>query len=325
MKAITISSTGGYDKLVIVEAADPKPGPEEVLVDIAYAGCNWADTQIRQGVYSHPVVYPIIPGYEISGTVSKLGAHVKGVNIGDRVAAIVERGGYAQKCTVPKIGLIRLPESIGLDIGAAFPIQSLTAYQMLFNIFRLKPGDTVLVHAIGGGVGLFCTQLAVKAGARVIGTVGTQGKEKRPLEYGASSVVFTKSEDFVSVALESTGGMGVDLAIDSLGGSTLDRTFAAVRVLGHIISIGEAEGAPRNNIRERLMERSQTFTRLSLGKINPSSREWRGGIEHLVAWIEQGQLKAPIEGVFPFHQSGAMHERLESRRVSGKLLLKIGD
>jgi len=324
MKAIVIATPGGHDRLVIADAPDPEPGAGEVVVDVAYAGCNWGDTQIRMGTYSHPVAYPIVPGYEISGTVARLGPGVAGVKRGDRVAAMVGRGGYAEKCAVPAGGLIRLPDAIGLDVGAAFPIQAATAYHILFTIFHLKPGDTVLVHAIGGGVGLFCTQLAVKAGARVIGTVGTPGKEKRPLAYGAAKVIVAGSEPFESAALAFTGGRGVDLAIDSLGGDTLDRTFAAVRVLGHIVSIGEAEGAPANNIRERLMARSQTFTRLSLGTLDPTSQDWRDGIAYLLGGIQAGWLKVPIEGVFPFDRSGAMHRRIESRLVSGKLLLKIG-
>jgi NADPH2:quinone reductase len=308
VKAVVISSTGGYDKLVVTDIADPIPGDEEVVVDVAYAGCNWGDTQIRFGTYSFPITYPIVPGYEISGTVAVLGRNVSGVKVGDRVAAIVARGGYAQKCAIPVNSLIQLPDRIPLEVGAAFPIQAATAYHMLFTIFNLKPNDAVLVQAIGGGVGLFCTQLAVHIGARVIGTVGTPGKERRALEYGASQVILTKTQEFESAVLALTGDRGVDLAIDSLGGSTLDRTFNVVRVLGHIISIGEAEGTPLNNIRERLMERSQTFTRLSLGKLDPTSRAWRDGIDYLLAGIQLGWLKVPIEGVFPFDRVGAMHQ-----------------
>jgi NADPH2:quinone reductase len=121
-----------------------------------------------------------------------------------------------------------------------------------------------------------------------------------------------------------SGGKGVDLAIDSLGGKTLDRSFAAVRAVGHLISIGEAEGAPLNNIRERLMERSQTFTRFSFGKFDPTSQAWHDGIAYLVRAIVDRWLKVPIEATFPFDQSAAMHQRLESRQASGKLLLAVG-
>ena len=154
--------------------------------------------------------------------------------------------------SLPANMLMRLPEGIPFDVGAALTVQPLTGYHMLHTIYGIEPGETVLINAIGGGVGLFTTQLAVKAGARVVGTVGTPGKEKRALEYGAERVAVTRNEDFEQAVLEFTGGRGVDLAIDSLGATMLDRTFNVVRKLGHIISIGEAEGQPFKNIRERI-------------------------------------------------------------------------
>jgi NADPH2:quinone reductase len=323
MKAVVVANPGGYDKLVITEVADPLPVKGEVIVSVSIAGCNWGDTQMRSGTYSFPVKYPIIPGYEVAGIVTALGPDVRGVALGDRVAALLPSGGYAQKCLAPADMLIALPRQIELTTAAAFPIQAITAYHMLFTVAHLRPGDTVLVHAIGGGVGLYCTQLAVRAGARVIGTVGTLDKEKLAHAYGAEKVVVGGSEDFVAAALALTGGKGVDLLIDSLGGKTLDRSFAAVRVLGHLISIGEAEGAPLDNIRQRLMERSQTFTRFSLGKLDPTTTVWRDAIAYLLRAITDGWLKVPIEAIFPFDQSAVMHERLESRHASGKLLLAV--
>ncbi len=325
MKAIRIESPGGGDKLAPVDMPDPRPGPGQVLIDVAYAGCNWADTQIRRGAYSFPVAYPLVPGYEVSGTVAAIGEDVADVKPGDRVAALLAGGGYAQRCIAARAMLIPLPAAVGLDVAAAFPIQALTAYHMLRTVARIGRGDTVLVHAVGGGVGLYCTQLAVHAGARVIGTVGTRGKERRALDYGAAKVIVANDEDFVAVSLAMTGGKGVDLVIDSLAGETLDRSFGAARALGHLISLGEAEGAPRGNIRERLMERSQTFTRFSLGKLDPTAAYWRRGVDDLLAGIIAGWLKVPIEGVFPFDQADAMHARLESRQVSGKLLLAVNE
>ncbi|MGE4064796.1 MAG: zinc-binding alcohol dehydrogenase family protein [Rhodospirillaceae bacterium] len=324
MKAIVIQQPGGIEQLAVVERPDPQPGAGEVLVDVAYAGLNWADTQIRTGIYPHPFTYPLVPGFEISGTIAGLGAGVTGLKVGDRVCGFVEKGGgYAEKCVAPASVMIPLPAEVGFDVGAAFPIQALTAYHMMFTIYRLKRGDTVLINAIGGGVGLFCTQLAVHAGARVIGTVGTPGKEKKPLEYGAERVVLTSAENFEDAVLAFTGGKGVDLALDSLGAKTLDRTFGVVRKLGHIISIGEAEGLPYNNIRERILPRSQTFTRMHLGHIDPASQAWRDGVDHVMQGLRDGWLDVPIAGVFPFDQSGEMHRRIESRQVAGKLILKV--
>ena len=324
MKAVVIHDKGGPDQLVLADMPDPVPGPGEVVIDTAYAGCNWADTQVRQGIYPHPMVYPLVMGFEVSGTVSKLGSGVTNVKVGDRVSTFPEKGGgYAEKCVAGAVGLIKLPDSVSLDVGAAFPITALTAYHMLHTIHgRLKPGSTVLVSAIGGGVGLAVTQLAVHAGVKVIGTTGTAGKEKRPLDYGASRVINYATEDFEKAVLDFTGGWGVDLAIDSYGASMLDRVFGVVRPLGHIISIGEAEGQPFKNIRERILPRSQTFTRLHLGHVDQSSPEWDAGVAHCLKGLSECWLTVPIEGVVPLARAADMHRRLEGRQVAGKLLLK---
>ena len=324
MKAVVIHAPGAPEQLVIAEVPEPDPGPGEVLVDVAFAGCNWADTQIRTGIYPHARTYPLVLGLEVAGTVAKLGPGVSGVKIGERVAAFLEQGGaYAQKAVVAANMLMRLPDSIPFDVGAALTVQPLTGYHMLHTIYRLKPGDTVLINAVGGGVGLFTTQLAVHAGARVIGTVGTPGKEKLALAYGAERVVVTPNEDFEHAVLEFTDGRGVDLAIDSLGATMLDRTFNVVCKLGHIISIGEAEGQPFKNIRERILPRSQTFTRLHLGHVDHASPEWQTGVDHVLAGIAEGWLKVPIEAVFSLDQAADMHRQLEGRHVAGKLLLRL--
>ena len=155
MKAVVIHATGGPEQLTLADMPDPVPGPGEVLLDVAYAGCNWADTQVRIGIYPHPMTYPMILGFEVSGTVAALGPGVGGVTVGDRVAVFPDKGGaYAEKCVASAAGLIKLPDKVGLDVGAAFPIQALTAYHMLFTVYKLRRGDTVLVNAVGGGVGL---------------------------------------------------------------------------------------------------------------------------------------------------------------------------
>ena len=325
MKAVVIHAPGNPDQLVMAELPEPVPGPGEVLVDVAFAGCNWADTQIRTGIYPHARSYPLVLGLEISGTVSKLGPGVGGVTIGDRVAAFLEQGGaYAEKAVVAANMLMPLPEAIAFDVGAALTVQPLTGYHMLHTIYGIAPGETVLINAIGGGVGLFTTQLAVKAGARVIGTVGTPGKEKRALEYGAERVVVTTNEDFEQAVLAFTNGRGVDLAIDSLGATMLDRTFNVVRKLGHIISIGEAEGPPLKNIRERILPRSQTFTRLHIGHVDPDSRAWKDSLPYITSGVLDGWLKVPIAGVFPMEKAAEMHHHIELRKAAGKLVLAIG-
>jgi NADPH2:quinone reductase len=308
VKAVVIHAPGAPEQLVMADVPEPAPGPGEVLVDVAFAGCNWADTQIRTGIYPHARTYPLVLGLEIAGTVAKLGPGVTGVKIGERVAAFLEQGGaYAEKAVVAANMLMRLPDGIPFDVGAALTVQPLTGYHMLYTIYGIEPGETVLI----------------KAGARVIGTVGTPGKETRALEYGAERVVVTRNEDFERAVLEFTGGRGVDLAIDSLGATMLDRTFNVVRKLGHIISIGEAEGQPFKNIRERILPRSQTFTRLHIGHVDAESEAWKDSLTYIPRGVIEGWLKVPIAGTFPMEEAAAMHRYLESRQAAGKLVLEI--
>lgn len=324
MRAIVITQPGNGENLVLRHEPEPVPHEGEVLVDVAFAGCNYADSQIAKGNYAHPKGYPLIGGVELSGRVAALGPGVEGFAFGDRVAAIVEDGGaFAERCVVPAARTIRLPDDVGLDVGAALPIQAFTAWHMLHNVSRTQPGDVLLVHAIGGGVGLHLTQLATRAGAHVIGTVGTRGKEARPLAYGAVKVVNREDEDFVAAALALTEGRGVDKVLDSTGGTILDRSFDAIRKLGHVVSIGEAEGRPLPTLWERLVRKSLTYTRMHLGHVDFHGDAWRRSVAQILGGVQEGWLKVDIEGVFPLESAAAMLSRHQSRQVSGKLLLAI--
>jgi NADPH2:quinone reductase len=324
MRAIVITEPGFLENLKATEAPAPEPTRGEVLVDTAYCGCNFADTMIARGTYPHPKGYPLVGGLEVSGRIAALGPDVHGVAVGDSVAAFLEdAGGFADQCVVPAERLIAIPRGMGLDVAASFPIQALTAWHLLHNVSVTKPGDVILLHAIGGGLGLIATQLAVRAGAMVIGTVGTRGKEKRALEFGAAKVVNREEEDFVAAVMAFTGGKGVDKIVDSTGASILDRSFATIRKLGHVVSFGEAEGRPFPNLWERLVSKSLTFTRFHLGHADLASAIWRRGVDEVVGGIMAGALRVPIEETFPFEKAGAMLERLASRQVSGKLILAV--
>lgn len=323
MRAIIMEKTGPADVLQLRSVDDPVAAPHQVIVDVAYCGCNWADTQVRAGIYPHPMQYPMILGFEVSGVISAVGSAVSKFAVGDRVCAIGGAGGYAERVALDEQDVTLLPDTIALDIAAAFPIQALTAYHMLHSVYRVRPGDTVLCHAIGGGVGLHVAQLARIAGARVLGTVGTAGKEVLPLSLGAERVVNNREEDFVAAAHAFTGGAGIDLAIDSLGATTLDRTYDAMRNLGHVINIGEAEGEPFTNIRERILPKSLTFTRFHLKHILPAWPMWTAGYRAVIDAITSGALQVPIVERFALADAAEMHRRLESRSVSGKLLLAV--
>lgn len=324
MRAVVITAPGVENNLKIGVEPKPDPSPGHVLVDVAYGGCNFADTMIVKGIYPHPKGYPLVGGLEISGHVAAVGPGVDGVKAGDRVAAFLEEaGGFADQCVVPVERLIPIPPKMGLDVAAAFPIQALTSWHLLHTVSTTRPGDVILIHAIGGGVGLFLTQIAVRAGATVIGTVGTKGKEKRALEFGAARVVNREEEDFAAAVMAFTKSKGVDKIVDSTGASILDRSFAVVRRLGHVVSFGEAEGKPFSNLWERLVTKSLTFTRFHLGHMDLASEAWRKGVDEVVGRIMSGALKVPIEEIFPFEKAGAMLDRLASRQVAGKLLLAV--
>lgn len=321
MKAVVLYRTGGPEELRVEVIDSPHPGPGEVTIDVVFAGCNWADIQIRQGLYPHTQELPFIPGFEVAGVVTELGEGADPSLLGRRVAAIVPGAGYAQKVLSSVEGLIMVPDAMTFEQAAAFPIQALTAYHMLHTVFQIKEGDIILCHAIGGGLGQYVTAIGRSRGARVFGTVGTPGKEAAPLALGAEYVVQTRTEDFVQTVLDMTGGYGVDLVIDSLGASTLDRSFELLRPLGHVISIGEAEGLPFSNLRERLLPKSLTFTRFHLGHVDVSSVAWQTGVDKVTTMISDGSLTVPVQRTYAIDKAAEMHRALEGRGVAGKLLL----
>ena len=322
MRAIKVDEHGGPEVMKLVEMPTPQPEDHDVVIDIAFCGCNWADTMLRNGSYPNPMPFPLVLGVEVSGTVTAIGSKVTRFSVGDRVCAILMRGGgYAEQGVAFEHDVMLMPDDLSMESAAAFPIQALTAYHMLHTLYSIKEGDNVLCHAIGGGVGLYVTQLAKRVGARVIGTIGTKGKEVQPLAFGADRVVNTREEDFVEAVMDFTDGKGIDLAIDSLGAETLDKTFTVIRKLGCVINIGEAQGEPFGNIRDRVLPTSASFTRFNLQHIGAGSPLWQEGQDYIMQGIIDGWLSTSIAEVFPLEQAVEMHRRIESRQVAGKLLL----
>lgn len=325
MKAIVFEEPGRIEADMIREVPVPEPGPGEVLIRVACAGLNFADLMMRIGTYPHPKGYPLVAGLEMAGEIVATGPGVSAFAPGDRVAAFSEEAGaFAEFCTAPEERLIRLPGTVGFDTAAAAYIQATTAWNLLHTVSSTRSGDTLLIHAIGGGVGLYLTQFARAAGARVIGTVGTAGKEARALEYGADLVINREEADFVAEVMRFTEGRGVDKVVDSTGASILDRSFETIRKLGHVVSYGEAEGKPWPNLWERLVAKSLTFTRMHLGHLDYRSPEWAACVDALLKGLGDGALKVPVERIYPMAEADDMFAALQSRKVSGKLLLKIG-
>jgi NADPH2:quinone reductase len=326
MRAIVVEHPGGVDRLALREVPAPAPEHDQVLIEVAYVGCNWSDIQKRQGVYPDPVAYPAILGLEVSGRVTGRGPAARRFAMGDRVAALTGPamlGGYAEQVAVPERYVIGLPDAVALERGAAFPVVALTAYHLLRTAHRIREGEVVLVHAIGGAVGLLLTQIARAFGATVIGTVGAPGKAARARALGAALVIEREREDFVDAAMRFTRGRGVDLVIDSLGGDILPRSFDALRPFGRVINIGEAAGYQEFPLRPKLYQRSTSFAGFELLHARPGSRRWRRGERYVVDAIASGRVEVPIEGRYSMERCAEMHRRLESRQVSGKLLLEV--
>lgn len=328
MRAARVSEPGGIERLELADLAPPAAGPGEVLIDVAFAGCNWGDVQKRQGIYPDPVAYPAVLGAEVSGTVAACGKGVNALRPGQPVAAITGPDmlrGFAEAVAVPDRYVIPLPPGFDLRLGAAFPVVALTAYHLLHTAHRLRRGETVLIHAAGGGVGLALVQLAHAAGARVLGTVGTERKAALPRRLGAQRVVAHATEDFVAVAMAETRGRGVDLVIDSLGADILPRSFDALRPFGKVINIGEAAGEPDFPVRKKLYERSTALAGFELLHAVPGSRRWRHGVRRVLEALARNTLEVPIAAEFPLARIRAAQEYLEARRATGKVLVRVAE
>ncbi|QIG49059.1 zinc-binding dehydrogenase [Nordella sp. HKS 07] len=326
MRALVLPHTGGPEVFRWEEVATPEPGAGEVRIKVCYCGVNWGDIQKRLGNYPDPIAYPAIIGLEVSGHVDTVGPGVRGVKIGAPVAAITGPrmlGGYAEYCVVPADYVINLSAGIDLKLAAAIPAASITAWHLLNTAYPLRRGETILIHAIGGAVGLMLTQIASAKGARVIGTVGSAGKAEGPLKLGAAHVIDRSRQDFVAEVMRLTDGRGVDLVIDSLGADILERSFDVLRYFGRLINIGEAAGDPHFNIRAKLYQRSTSMAGFEFLHARPGSAVWRRGIRAITEGLVMGKLTLPIEAILPLPEAGKAHELLASRTVSGKLLLEV--
>ena len=330
MRAHVLHSPGESAQTELSEVPKPRPGPGEVLVENHFAALNWGDTQIRRGHYpniSH-LRFPLIMGEEFAGVAAEVGAEVADIQVGDRVAASnLDRGGFAEYALAPATRVIKLADQVPLDQAAAYFVVARTAYHLLFSAFNLQAGHRVLVHAVSGGVGLMVTQMAVEAGAKVIGTTYSPNKVAQALNLGAELVIDRSQRDFVPEVMAHTKGEGVDLVVDSLGGDTLWQSFDALALYGRVVNIGETQGWPEGavrDLRDKLYERSTSFAGFELDVCEGTAR-WTRGTQYCLERLADGRLAAPIAQIFPFEQCREMFAALESRRLSGKCLLRIKD
>jgi NADPH2:quinone reductase len=321
MKAIKISSYGGADVLKHSDSeAKPVPAAGQALVRIHAAGLNFVDIYQRRGTY--PVQLPYIPGLEASGVVEAVGTGVTGVRPGDRVAYTGHLGSYSEYTTIDAGQLILLPGEMSFEQGAAFPLQGMTAHYLIHDFRKPKPGDTVLVHAAAGGVGLLLVQWAKRLGATVIGTVSTEEKARIATEAGADQVILYTKQDFVSETMRLTNGRGAQLIIDGVGKSTFTGDLEAVSLKGHIVVFGSASGPADPVLPNSLGAKSISLSGGSLGNCIATREDLVRRSGDVLRAISEGWLKLRIDRVLPLADAEAAHRILEDRRSMGKIILK---
>jgi NADPH2:quinone reductase len=324
MRAIVVTELGGPEVLKLAEAPRPEPGPGQVLVRVHRVGVNFSDTERRRGVYRRPDL-PWIPGSEGAGVVEKTGVGVDPGWIGERVAfwamPPAVDGAYAEYAAAPVESLFRLGPYVGFDQGAALPLQGLTAYGVVHLAARIETGQTVLIHAAGGGVGLLAVQMAKRAGARVLGTVSSERKAEavramggEPLEYG---------EDLSRRVLDATEGRGVDVVLDSVGRATQDVSLDVLARFGLLLFYGDASGPPLPVDPDRLYERSLKLGAFMLD-VNHRPELWKAARQELLRWVEEGSLRLTLSAALPLADAAEAHRRLESRQAVGKIVLDAG-
>lgn len=319
MKAIQISQYGGPEVLKLHDIQIGKPGKGQALVRVKAAGINFIDIYQRRGTY--PVSLPYVPGLEGSGIVEAVGEGVKNVKPGDRVAYVHEPGSYAEQNLVVADHLIALPSTFSFEQGAAFPLQGMTAHYLLHEFRKVKAGDTVLIHAAAGGMGLLLVQWAKHLGAKVIGTVSTEEKSKLAKQAGANEVILYTKQDFAEEVQRITKKHGADLIIDGVAKTTFPGNLKAAAMRGNIVIFGAASGPADPISPNVLMGRSLTVSGGTLFNYILNKEELSMRAKAVIEGIQQGWLKLHIDQAFPLEKTAEAQQKLEDRRSTGKILL----
>lgn len=320
MKAIQVQKTGGPEALTLVDLPVPKPKPNEAVVKIAASGVNFIDVYFREGRYPAPL--PFVDGQEAAGTVSEVGSEVKSLKPGDRVAYTGVLGAYAEYAAVPADRLVRVPAGITDQQAAAAMLQGMTAHYLLYSVYPAKKGDTVLVHAAAGGMGLLLTQMAKNIGARVIGTVGSDEKARLARDAGADEVINYSTQDFEAETKRLTGNKGVEVVYDGVGKTTFDKSLEVLRPRGTMALFGGASGPVPPIDPLRLTQRGSIFlARPSLMHFIATREELEKRASDVLGWIAAGKVKLRIAHTYKLADVQQAHRDLEGRKTTGKLVL----
>ena len=321
IKAIEFSETGGPEVLKSIERDVPQPQAGEVRVKHTAIGLNFIDTYHRTGLY--PVALPCIPGLEAAGIIDKIGDGVVGFKRGDRVAyGRGPRGAYTEARTIRAVECVKLPDEVNDDLAAACMLKGMTAWFLLHQTFPVKKGDTVLIHAAAGGVGLILCQWAKKLGARVIGTVGSEHKASLARQHGCDEVIFYKRESIAERMQILTHGQGAEVVYDSVGKDTFIASLDSLRPLGMLVSYGQSSGViPPFSISELAKRGSLFLTRPSLMDYVRDDKLYHQAANALFAELRSGAIRVTIGQRFPLALAESAHRALEARETSGATIL----
>jgi NADPH2:quinone reductase len=320
VKAVRIQEPGGPEVLRLEDVPEPTPAAGEALVKIEAAGVNYVDVYCRTGLYPYPL--PGILGVEAAGTVVAVGPGVIDPRPGERVAYTNVPGSYAEMSVVPVERLVKLPEGVTARQGAAAMLQGMTAHYLATATYPLRAGDTCMIHAAAGGVGLLFCQIAKMRDATVIGTTSSAEKAALARAAGADHVILYSEQDFAAEARRLTGGTGVHVVYDGVGASTFAQGLDCLRPRGMMVLFGQASGpVPPFDLSLLNLKGSLYVTRPSLNAYVASRAELLARATDVLGWIATGTLRLRIEHEFPLAEAAAAHRALESRRTTGKLLL----
>ncbi len=323
MRAVVITEPGGPEVLRWSEVPDPVPGPGDVLIDIVTGGVNRADLLQRQGFYPPPAGVPPYPGMECSGRIVSAGPEVTGWKPGDEVCALLAGGGYAEQVAVPAGQVLPVPGDLGLPEAAALPEATCTVYSNVFQVGRLAPGETLLVHGGTSGIGTVAIQMATAFGARVICTAGSPEKLARCRELGADVAINYREEDFVEAAKDATGGNGVDVILDIMGASYLARNVDALATAGRLVIIGQQGGSRAElNLGMLMVKRASVHaTTLRARPTQEKAAIVAAVRENVWPLISAGKVAPVIARSVPMPDAAEAHRLLEAGVAAGKILL----
>jgi NADPH2:quinone reductase len=320
MEAIQIKQVGGPEAMELVDLPVPQPKANEAVIKLAASGVNFIDVYFREGRYKSPL--PFVPGQEGAGVVTEVGADTMSVKVGDRVAWTGLLGAYAEYAAVPADRLVPIPQRVTEQQAAAAMLQGMTAHYLSHDTYPLKQGETALVHAAAGGVGLLLVQMAHNIGARVIATVSTEEKAKLARAAGAHEVILYTQADFEAETKRLTGGKGVDVVYDSVGKTTFEKGLNILRPRGMMVLFGGSSGAvPPFDLVALSQKGSLYLTRPTLVNYMATRDELVARSTAVFGMLATGKLQLRIEHTYPLAKAQQAHRDLQGRKTTGKLLL----